>query len=118
MDETPMTFDMAGFRTVNKKGDKTVSVKTTGSEKAHFTVKLSCLADETKLPVMIIFKRKMPKDKLPSGVIVVAQEKGWVDKNLLQQWLLLHVRFRITTGSAFLWMKTTIQILRDFKPMP
>ena len=38
MDDTLMTFDMAGFRTVNKKGDKTVSVKTTGSEKAHFTV--------------------------------------------------------------------------------
>jgi len=26
MDETPMTFGMAGFRTVNKKGDKTVTV--------------------------------------------------------------------------------------------
>ena len=38
MDDTLMTFDMAGFRTVNKKGDKTVTVITTGSEKAHFTV--------------------------------------------------------------------------------
>jgi len=88
MDETLMTFDMAGFRTVNKKGDKTVRVKTTGSEKAHFTVILSCLADGTKLPAMVIFKRKtMPKDKLPSGVNVAVQEKRWVDKNLLQQWL-------------------------------
>jgi len=68
LDETPMTFDMTGFRTVKKKGDKTVIVKTTGSEKAHFTVILSCLADKTKLPAVAIFKRKtMPKDKLPSG---------------------------------------------------
>ena len=65
-----------------------MTVKTTGSEKAHFTVILSCLADRMKLPGMVIFKREtMPKDKLPSGVIVVVQEKGWVDKNLLQQWL-------------------------------
>ena len=32
--------------------------------------------------------------------------------------LLLHVRFRITTGSAFSSMMTTIQILMDFKPIP
>ena len=65
-----------------------MTVKTTGSEKAHFTVILSCLADGMKLLAMVIFKRKtMPKDKLPSGVIVAVQKKGWVDKNLFQQWL-------------------------------
>jgi len=65
-----------------------VTVNTTGSEKAHFMVILSCLANGTKLQAMVIFKRKtMPKDKLPSGVMVAIQEKGWVDKNLLQQWL-------------------------------
>ena len=31
--------------------------------------------------------------------------------------LLLHVRFRITSGSAFSQMMTTIQILTDFKPI-
>jgi hypothetical protein len=40
MDETPMTFDLPGNRTVHAKGEKTVLVKTTGHEKTHFTVVL------------------------------------------------------------------------------
>ena len=45
MDETPMFFDMPGNRTVDVKGASTVSIKTSGAEKQHFTVILSCLAD-------------------------------------------------------------------------
>jgi len=79
MDETPMTFDMAGFMTVNKKRDKTVTVNTTGSEKAHFMVILSCLADGMKLPVMVIFMGKsMPKYKLPIGVIEVGRQASYL----------------------------------------
>lgn len=33
MDETPMCFDMPSTQTVNKKGEKTVMIKTTGHEK-------------------------------------------------------------------------------------
>lgn len=88
MDETPMFFDMPGSRTVDIKGSKTVTVKTTGSDKSHFTVILACLANGTKLKPAVIFKRKtMPKDKFPSGVIVYVQEKGWVDENVLLKWL-------------------------------
>ena len=32
--------------------------------------------------------------------------------------VLLHVRFQIKTGSAFLRMLTAVQILRDLKPIP
>ena len=64
MDETPMLFDVVGNTTINKKGEKTILVKTTGHETQHFTVVLVCFADGTKLPLMIIVKRKtMPKDK-------------------------------------------------------
>ena len=38
MDETPMTFDLPGNRTVEVKGCKRVSVRTCGAEKQHFTV--------------------------------------------------------------------------------
>lgn len=88
MDETPMTFDVVGNRTVHIRGEKTVNVRTTGSEKSHFTVVLACLADGTKLKPMLIFKRKtMPKEKCPPGVIVKVHPKGWMDEELVHSWL-------------------------------
>ena len=58
MDETPMFFDMPGNRTVDVKGASTVSIKTSGAEKQHFTVILLCLAHGTKLKPAVVFKRK------------------------------------------------------------
>ena len=88
MDENPMFFDMRGIRTVDVKGASTVTVKTTGHDKTHFTVILVCMGDGTKLKPALAFKRKtMPKEKLPAGVIVYIQEKGWVDEAVLTKWL-------------------------------
>ena len=88
MDETPVFFDMVGNRTVNVKGKNRVNVKTTESDKAHFTTILACLADGTKLKPTVVFKRKtMPKEKLPSNISVYVQEKGWVDETVLSKWL-------------------------------
>ena len=76
-----MCFDMPSTRTVNKKGEKSVMIKTTGHEKTHFTVVLACMADGGKLPYMVIFKKKTPpKDKLPSGVVIYQHPKGWMDE--------------------------------------
>ena len=52
MDETPMTSDCPLNRTVEMKGSKSVTVKTTGNEKNQFTAVLCCLADGTKLRPM------------------------------------------------------------------
>jgi transposase-like protein len=89
MDETPMCFDMPGNRTLDKVGNKTVFVRTTGHEKTHFTVVLCCLADGTKLQPMVIFKRKtIPKNEtFPSGVIVHCHSKGWMDEAGILLWL-------------------------------
>jgi len=88
MDETPMNFDMPGNRTLDMKGAKTVSVKTCGAEKQHFTVVLSCMADGTKLKPMLIFKRKtVPKEKFPPGVLICVQEKGWMNETLVMRWV-------------------------------
>ena len=54
MDETPVWFDMPSASTVNNKGEKTVLVKTTGHEKARFTVVLACMSDGTRLNPMIV----------------------------------------------------------------
>lgn len=87
-DETPVYFDMPTNYTVDIVGTKTVSVKTTGNEKMRVTVMLTVLADGRKLPPFIILNRKtMPKEKLPTGLIVRCQEKGWMNSELMQDWL-------------------------------
>lgn len=55
-DEMPVWFNMPSVRTVATRGEKTVTISTTGHEKSCFTVVLSCLADGTKLKPMVIFK--------------------------------------------------------------
>lgn len=88
MDETPVMFDMIGNRSVEVKGAKTVPFKTTGHEKSHFTVVLSCLANGTKLRPMVIFKRKtMPNGNFPNGVFIHVHEKGWMDENGMHLWI-------------------------------
>jgi hypothetical protein len=76
-DETPVFFDMSANTTVDTKGSKSVLVKTTGFEKLRITVMLSVLADGRKLTPFVILKRKkLPKEKLPIGIIFKCNEKG------------------------------------------
>lgn len=58
MDKTPMYFDMTTKKTVNLKGAKTVSVRSTGADKRRLTVVLAATGDGKMLPPMIIFKGK------------------------------------------------------------
>lgn len=58
MDETSLFSNMPGNSTVRFKMAYTVSMRTNGHEKQHFTVVLACLADGTKLKPMIVFKQK------------------------------------------------------------
>lgn len=89
MDETPMCFDLPGNRTIDSKGKRTVQIRTTGHEKTHFTVVLSCMADGFKLKPMVIFKRKtIPKGvKFPPGVVIHCHPKGWMDEKGIILWL-------------------------------
>ncbi|TWW53315.1 Pogo transposable element with KRAB domain [Takifugu flavidus] len=49
---------------------------------------LACLADGTKLPPYVVLKRKtVPKEAMPAGIIVRAQEKGWMETELVVDWL-------------------------------
>lgn len=87
-DQTPVFFDMPSSVTVAKRGDKSVLVRSTGNEKSRVTVMLTCLADGTKLPPYLILKRKtIPKEAMPAGIIVRAQERGWMDTELVVDWL-------------------------------
>ncbi|XP_069606515.1 uncharacterized protein [Ranitomeya imitator] len=83
MDEVPITFGVPSNRTVDAKG-----VKISRKEETHYTVVLACCADGTKLPPMIIFKRKdMPKEDIPRGIIVHAHERGWMDEDGMKVWI-------------------------------
>lgn len=49
---------------------------------------LAITADGQKLPPYVVLKRKtLPKEKLPQGVIVRAQEKGWMEEKLVIDWI-------------------------------
>ena len=88
MDETPMTFDLPSNTTVDEIGIRTVSIRTTGHEKTNFTVVLTCMADGTKLPPLIIFKlKKIPKGNFPPEVIVHANPTGWMNENEMLYWI-------------------------------
>ena len=88
MDEVPLTFDIPMNRTVDVQGSSSITIRTTGHEKSHFTVVLACTASGKKLPPMVIFKRKTAvKAKLPSGVVVHQNEKGWMDNDTMNLWL-------------------------------
>jgi len=75
-----LTFDVASNKTVDVKGAKTVTIKTSDNEKTRYTVVLACCADGTKLPPLLTFKRKtLPKDLIPCGIYIHVHSKGWMD---------------------------------------
>ena len=88
MDETPLTFDMPPNRTVNNTGEKTIKIRTTGNEKNRVTVVLACCGDGSKIKPMVIFKRKtVPNINNKHGVVVSAQEKGWMNSDQMKVWI-------------------------------
>ena len=120
MDETPIWFDMPSARTVNNKGGKTVLVKTTGHEKARFTVVLACMSDGTRLNPMIVFKRKtVPKENFPPGVVIHAHPKGWMDEEGTKIWIrkVWNKRpGRLTrTKSLLVWDSFSVHLMESIK---
>ncbi len=82
MDETPITFDLPNLTTIEHCGARTVGIRTTGNERKNFTVVLGCMADGTKLPPVCIFKlAKISHENFPSGVLIRANKKGWMNEH-------------------------------------
>ena len=58
----------------------TIMTKNSGNEKTRYTVVLACCVDGTKLPPLLIFKRKtLLKGVIPHGIYVHVHSKGWMD---------------------------------------
>ena len=98
MDQTMCRFDMAPGRTNNVRGEKTIRIKTTRTEKKGFTVALAAAADGTKLPATIIFKERGGGGVIgervrrslcvPSNVWLQNSTNGWMTATEYQNWLL------------------------------
>lgn len=75
MDETPLWLDMPGETTITR-DDRSVPVRTTGRDKARFTVVLSAMADRRKLKPYVVFKgvRAIKELSKEVGVIVALAE--------------------------------------------
>ena len=88
MDEISLTFDILVNRTLKRTGSSAVSIRTTENEKSSLTVVLGCQVIGQKLPPMVIFKRRtLPKEKFPAGLIIKANPKGWMDEEMISDWL-------------------------------
>ena len=84
MGEVPLTFDVPSNKTVDVKGAKTIMIKTSGNEKTL----LACCDDGTKLPPLLILKRKtQPKDVIPHGIYIHVHSKGWMNGEGMKLWL-------------------------------
>ncbi|KAM7295747.1 pogo transposable element with KRAB domain [Ixodes scapularis] len=88
-DQMPMFFDMPSNYTVETKGATQVKILTSGNEKIRVTAMLCCTADGHKLNPYLIFKRKtLPANvAFPSNVIVRVHPKGWMDTDLMVDWI-------------------------------
>ena len=73
-----------------------MKIRTTVNEKNQVTVVLAYCEDSSKLKLIVIFKRKtVPKINNKHGVVVSAQEKGWMDSYQMKIWIKKAWRARI-----------------------
>jgi hypothetical protein len=91
MDETACWMDMPGDSTIHFTGSRSVSLKTTGHEKQHYTVVLTARADGTKLKPFVVFKGKGTRlikelSTIP-GVVVRFSSNGWMNDDLTIEYL-------------------------------
>lgn len=78
MDETPLYFDVVPGRVLDKKGKKSVVVRTTGNAKRHLTVVLTVLAHGEVLPALAILRERSSRSfvKLASSFELKSRH-GW-----------------------------------------
>ena len=71
-------MDAPGSFTIEKKGKRRVSAKTTGKEKARLSCLMSATASGFKLPVLCVVPRKKRIDGilLPEETVVIYETKG------------------------------------------
>lgn len=88
-------FDMPPSRTNNKRGERTICIKTTHAEKKGFTAALAATASGKKLPAVIVLKEHGGSlgehvrliFRIPPNIRVRASTNGWMTAEDFQHWL-------------------------------
>ena len=92
MDETPVWCDMISETTIDKTGKKSITLKTTGHEKARVSVCLAAKADGTKLKPMVVFKGAKREvaalsQEFKHKAVVATSDNAWMNTELTQVWI-------------------------------
>lgn len=90
MDETPIFLDMVPSKSIDKKGKKSIRIRTTKSEKRRTTAVLACTSNGETLPPMTILKgattRSICGVACSGGILVSFQNKAWVNVEQTLKW--------------------------------
>ena len=114
IDETNIDFEMVSGMTLSGQGDRTVSIKKSGSS-SRCTVLLGVTLSGDKLPPMIIFKGQPngriarewnnPEFGYPEDCEYEVQEKAWIDQVTFLKWIQkVWVDFCTGKGPTYLLM--------------
>ena len=90
MDETPIGIESVAESTIDKKGIKSVPIKSTGHEKLRLTVVLTARADGSKLKPYIVIPRKREIQDLINtnkDALLSFAPKSWMDNQLTKDYL-------------------------------
>ena len=92
IDETNIFFDMEGGLTLAEKGDKTVSLKTTGTSMKSTGLLGVTMNGETMTPLMVL--KEKPDGRIarnfggmPTSMRYISEDKAWVDHRVFKNWI-------------------------------
>ncbi|CAI7793675.1 unnamed protein product, partial [Closterium sp. NIES-53] len=87
-DQTPLFVEMPAKRTLDHRDARSVPIRTVGYEKTRLTMMLASTASLEKVRPWMWFKMKnVPKCDVPEGLVVQAQDNGWMDEDAVKTWL-------------------------------
>ena len=103
MDETSIWADMRSKTTVDQRGLKTVSIKSTGHEKQRMTVCLAIKTDGSKMKPFVVIPGKKVKGETVAikGAIVKCSANSWMNDELTED-RVSHVRGSLAFNKRFL----------------
>ncbi len=94
MDQTPVPYSFPSNRTLDKKGSKTINVRTSTSDTKRATLAATVTASGKLLTPFLIFKGKTDGriaskelQTYPNECIYACQEKAWMDEAMMNVWI-------------------------------